>query len=308
MKRNSTIIHYHPSVAKALKTKKPILALESTIISHGVPYPNNVKMALRLQEIALDHGAVPATIAIIKGKLHIGLTPREIEYLAKTKGVLKVSRPDFATCMALDLDGATTVAGTMIAADMANIKVFATGGIGGVHRGAEDSFDISADLTELSQTPVVVVSAGAKAILDLPKTIEYLETQGVPIIGYNTEEFPAFYSRSSGIRLYHKVTSAAQIAKIYKTHLKLGFNSGILVANPIPAKYEIPSSEIGKIINIAVKESKKHLVAKKDLTPFLLSKILELTKGRSLASNLKLVENNVMIGAQIAVQIAKEKV
>lgn len=297
------IINYSPAVSKAIKSKKPILALESTIISHGVPYPNNVKMALKLQEISLDHGVVPATIAIIKGKLHVGLTNSEIEYLAKTKGVLKVSRPDFATCMALGLDGATTVAGTMIAAHLAKIKIFATGGIGGVHRGAEESFDISADLTELAKTPVIVVSAGAKAILDLPKTIEYLETQGVPILGYNTDEFPAFYSRSSGIKLYHKITSTSEIAKIYETHLKLGFSTGILVANPIPKKYEIPSAEIEKIIKIAIKESKRNSVAKKDLTPFLLSKILELTKGKSLDSNLRLVENNVLIGAQIAKEL-----
>ncbi|MBF0359805.1 MAG: pseudouridine-5'-phosphate glycosidase [Oligoflexia bacterium] len=295
-----SIIHLNPAVAKAIRAKKPVLALESTIISHGMPYPNNLKMALRLQEIALDNGVQPATVAIIRGKLQIGLSNDEIDYLAKTKGVLKVSRPDFATCMALGLDGATTVAGTMIAANLAKLKVFATGAIGGVHRGAEDNFDISADLTELSRTPVIVVSAGAKAILDLPKTIEYLETLGVPILGFNTDQFPAFYSRKSGIPLYHKVTSAKEVAHIYKMHIKLGFNSGMLVANPIPSEHEIPSSEIEGIIKEAVKESIKSSIAKKDLTPFLLSKIVKLTDGKSLTANIKLVENNVIVGAKIA--------
>ncbi|KLO24376.1 pseudouridine-5'-phosphate glycosidase [Marinitoga sp. 1155] len=288
-------------VRKALKEQKPIVALESTIISHGMPYPQNVETALNVERIVRENGAVPATIAIINGKLKAGLIDDEIEYLGK-KGqeVMKVSRRDIPYVVAKKMDGATTVAGTMIIASMTGIKVFATGGIGGVHRNAQDTFDISADLQELANTDVAVVCAGAKSILDLGLTLEYLETFGVPVIGYKTEELPAFYTRKSGYKVNFKLDTPEEIAEFLKVKWELDLKGGAVIANPIPEKYQMDYEIITKAIDNAIKEAEKLGIKGKETTPFLLSKVKEITGGKSLESNIQLVYNNAKLAAQIA--------
>ncbi len=288
-------------VKGAISSNKPVVALESTIISHGMPYPQNVETALKVEEIIRDNGAVPATIGILSGKLKAGLTKEEIDYLGK-KGlsVAKVSRRDMPVIVSGGLDGATTVASTMIIAAMAGIKIFATGGIGGVHRGAEKSFDVSADLLELANTSVTVVCAGAKSILDLGLTLEYLETNGVPVIGYGTEELPAFYTRKSGFKLEYRMDSPSEIAKAIKAKFDLGLNGGIVIANPIPEEFQMDFDVINKAIVSAVKEAEIKGVKGKEITPFLLSRIKDVTGGKSLESNIELVYNNAKLAAQIA--------
>lgn len=288
-------------VQKALNEGKPVVALESTIISHGMPYPQNVETALRVEQTIRENGAVPATIAIIGGKLKAGCTPEEIEYLGK-KGheVTKASRRDLPVLIARGEDGATTVTTTMIIAAMAGIKVFATGGIGGVHRGAETTMDISADLEELAQTPVLVVCAGAKSILDLGLTLEYLETKGVPVIGYRTEELPAFYTPHSGFKVDYRLDSPEEIAAAFRAKLDMGLKGGMLVTNPIPDEYAMPADIINKAIDEAIVESVKLGIHGKETTPFLLAKVKDLTGGDSLASNIQLVLNNARLAAKTA--------
>lgn len=293
-------------VQDALETGKPIVALESTIISHGMPYPQNVEMAKTVEKIIRDNGAVPATIAIMDGQYKIGLEEADLERLASEKPVAKVSRRDLAEVFAKKTLGATTVATTMIGAHLAGIKVFVTGGIGGVHRGVEETMDISADLEELGQTPVTVVCAGAKAILDLPRTLEYLETKGVPVVGYQTDYLPAFYTHTSEYKLNSRVEEAAEVADMIYYSEALGLKAGILVTNPIPVEHEIPHEQIEGIIQQAVQEADEKGIGGKDSTPFLLGKIVELTGGASLEANIQLVYNNAKLGAQIAVEYAKK--
>lgn len=295
----------NPEVKEALANGKAIVALESTIISHGMPYPKNVETALAVEQIVRKHGAIPATIAIIKGKLRVGLTPKEIEYLGSSHDVIKTSRRDLPFIIAKGLDGATTVASTMIIANLVGIKVFATGGIGGVHRGAQATFDISADLQELAKTNVAVVCSGAKAILDIGLTLEYLETQGVPVVGFGTEELPAFYTSKSGFAVDYKVDSAREIAEALKAKWDLKLDGGIVIANPIPSEYEMDPVVIEEAITTAVKEAEENGVKGKESTPFLLDKVKELTGGASLDSNIQLVFNNAKVGAQIAVELSK---
>ncbi len=284
----------------------PVVALESTIISHGMPYPQNVETALRVEQTIRDNGAVPATIAIIGGKLKAGCTPDEIEYLGKKgQAVTKVSRRDLPAIIANGEDGATTVTTTMIIAAMAGIKVFATGGIGGVHRGAETTMDISADLEELAMTPVMVICAGAKSILDLGLTLEYLETKGVPVIGYGTDELPAFYTRHSGFKVDYRVDSPEKLAKLFGIKQLLGLQGGILVTNPIPEEYSMPAEVINKAIDEAVAEANRLGIHGKETTPFLLAKIKDLTGGDSLASNIQLVLNNARLAAHTAAALSQ---
>ena len=290
-----------PEVARALQEGKPVVALESTIISHGMPYPQNVETALAVEQVVRDNGAVPATIAMIGGRLKAGLSPEEIEYLGKAgQKVIKASRRDLAVLVAKSADGATTVATTMMIAAMAGISVFATGGIGGVHRGAEVTMDISADLEELAMTPVMVVCAGAKSILDLGLTLEYLETKGVPVIGYGTEELPAFYTRESGFGVDYRLDTPKEIADAYRVKRELGLAGGMLVTNPIPEEYAMPKAVIDEAIEKAVAEAEALGIRGKATTPFLLAKIKDLTGGDSLASNIELVKNNAALAAQIA--------
>lgn len=295
----------NPEVAKALEEGRPVVALESTIISHGMPYPRNVETALNVEKIIRDNGAIPATIAILKGKLKVGLTPEEIDYLGKTPGVIKTSRRDIPFIVSKGVDGATTVASTMIIAALAGIKVFATGGIGGVHRGAQQTFDISADLEELSQTDVAVVCAGAKSILDIGLTLEYLETNGVPVIGFGTNELPAFYTTKSGFGVDYRVDTAEELAKALKAKWDLGLQGGAVVANPIPEQYAMDFDTITNAIESALKELDEKGIKGKESTPFLLAKVKELTGGSSLESNIQLVYNNAKVGAQLAVELAK---
>ena len=295
-----------PEVAEALAAGKPVVALESTIISHGMPYPQNVETALQVEQIIRDNGAVPATIAVIGGRLKAGLTADEIEYFGKKgQAITKASRRDLAVLCARGMDGATTVTTTMIIAHMAGIKVFATGGIGGVHRGAETTMDISADLEELGQTPVMVVCAGAKSILDLGLTLEYLETKGVPVIGFGTEELPAFYTRQSGFGVDYRVDTPEELAKIFKASHEMGLKSGMLVTNPIPEEFAMPKSVIDAAIDQAIAECNANGIHGKETTPFLLARVAELTGGDSLASNIRLVFNNAKIAAQTAVEYCK---
>ncbi|MCI5939371.1 MAG: pseudouridine-5'-phosphate glycosidase [Acholeplasmataceae bacterium] len=288
-------------VKEALKNNKPIVALESTIISHGMPYPKNVETALQCEQIILDNGCIPATIAIINGKLKVGLSHDEIDYLGREgRNVTKVSRRDIPYILALNKNGATTVSATMYIASLANIKIFATGGIGGVHRGAELTMDISCDLEELGKTNVNVVCAGAKAILDLPKTLEYLETKGVLVIGYKTEKLPAFYSSSSEYNVDIRVDDPLTIAKIINVKRAVGLNGGILITNPIPKEFEVPHEVIDKVIDEAIKEMNDLGIHGKESTPFLLAKICELTHGTSLESNIKLVFNNCKLACEIS--------
>ena len=290
-----------PEVAEALAAGKPVVALESTIISHGMPYPQNVETALAVEKIVRENGAVPATIAVIGGRLKAGLTPEEIEYFGK-KGldIAKASRRDLAVLCARGEDGATTVTTTMMIAHMAGIKVFATGGIGGVHRGAETTMDISADLEELAQTPVMVVCAGAKSILDLGLTLEYLETHGVPVIGYETKKLPAFFTRESDFEVDYRMDSPAEIAKAFKVQNEMGLPGGMLVANPIPVEYSMEASVINAAIDQAVKEAEEKGIHGKETTPFLLARVTELTGGNSLDSNIQLVFNNARLAAKTA--------
>ncbi|MCO4325677.1 pseudouridine-5-phosphate glycosidase [Staphylococcus agnetis] len=298
-------IELSQEVENAKSNHQPIVALESTIISHGMPYPQNVQMAKNVEQIIRDHGAVPATIALIDGKIKIGLEDNELELLAKSDNVAKVSRRDLAEVIAQKRIGATTVASTMICAALADIKFFVTGGIGGVHRGSEETMDISADLDELSKTDVTVICAGAKSILDLPKTMEYLETKGVPVIGYQTEELPAFFTRKSGVKLNSTANHVDDIASICKVKHDLQLEGGMVIANPVPEAGQLDKAYIDTIINDAVKEAEQKGIHGKDSTPFLLSKIVEKTDGKSLATNIKLVENNAVVGAQIAVSYSK---
>lgn len=291
---------YSKEVEDALRENKPVVALESTIITHGMPYPDNRDMAFKVEDIIRKEGAIPATIAIIDGRIKVGLSKEEIEVLAKLKDVHKVSRRDFSYVISNKLTGGTTVASTMMICKMTSIKFFVTGGIGGVHRGFNETMDVSADLEELSNTNVCVISAGIKAILDLPRTYEYLETKGVPVIGYQTDELPAFYSRSSGIKLHHKVDSIDEVATLYKTQNNLGFLQGMLIMNPIPIEHELPKPYMDEIIQKALLEAKRKNVTGKDVTPFLLEKIVKLTEGKSLKANLELVFNNAQVGAKIA--------
>ena len=292
----------NPEVRAALEQGKPVVALESTIISHGMPYPQNVETALKVEEIIRENGAVPATIAIIGGRLKAGCTKQEIEYLGKTgAGITKASRRDLPVLVAEGKDGATTVTTTMIIAHMAGIKVFATGGIGGVHRGAETTMDISADLEELAHTPVMVVCAGAKSILDLGLTLEYLETHGVPVIGYGTEELPAFYTRKSGFKVDYRMDSPEELAAAFRASLELGFPSGMLVTNPIPEEYSMDPAVINGAIDQAIAEAAQNDIHGKETTPFLLAKVKELTGGDSLDSNIQLVFNNARLAARTAV-------
>ncbi|KTR02228.1 pseudouridine-5'-phosphate glycosidase [Aureimonas ureilytica] len=299
------MIHLSPSVAEALQFGRAVVALESTIITHGMPWPKNLDMAREVEAIIREEGAEPATIAVIDGKLHVGLTDAQLETLAQTKGALKLSRADLAYAVAAGRTGSTTVAATMIAARLAGIEVFATGGIGGVHKGAETSFDISADLDELSQTRVIVVSAGAKAILDLKKTFEVLETKGVPVIGYGVDELPAFWSRRSGIATPIRMDSADEIAEFQRVRERLDIHGGMLIANPLPEELEIDSATIGGWIDAALADADAKGVTGKATTPFLLQKIFELSEGKSLATNIDLVRSNARLAARVAVGLAK---
>ncbi|MCI2398428.1 pseudouridine-5'-phosphate glycosidase [Aliiroseovarius subalbicans] len=289
-----------PEVAKAQADGTPIVALESTIITHGMPWPQNVETARMVEAVVRDGGAVPATIAVIDGALHIGLTDAQLDVLGQAKGVAKLSRADMAACIATGGTGATTVAATMIAAHLAGIEVFATGGIGGVHRGAETSFDISADLAELAQTAVTVVAAGAKAILDIPKTLEVLETSGVPVITFGQKDFPAFWSRSSGLDSPLSMDNPADIARAHRTRNAMGLPGGQLVANPIPAKAEIPHADLAPVIETALAAAKAQGIAAKQVTPFLLDHIFHATEGASLTANIALVKNNAALAVRIA--------
>ena len=290
-----------PEVKQALDEGRPVVALESTIISHGMPYPKNVQTALLVEQTIRDNGATPATIAVIGGRLKAGLSPEEIEHLGKAgRSVAKASRRDLPALVARGADGATTVTTTMIIAHMAGIKIFATGGIGGVHRGAETSMDISADLEELAQTPVMVVCAGAKSILDLGLTLEYLETKGVPVIGYGTEELPAFYTRKSGFGVDYRVDSPEELAAMFRAQRALDYKGGMLVTNPIPEQYAMPKAVIDAAIEQALRECAEQGVHGKETTPFLLARVVELTGGESLESNIQLVLNNARLAAKTA--------
>ncbi|HQI17065.1 MAG TPA: pseudouridine-5'-phosphate glycosidase [Bacillota bacterium] len=292
-------------VLDGLRYYKPIVALESTIISHGMPYPENIETALSLEKIVRENGAIPATMGIIKGRIKIGLDREEMEFLAKTKDIVKTSRRDIPYVVGMGLSGGTTVAATMIFSQYAGIRVFATGGMGGVHRNAAKSFDISADLTELSNTNVAVVCAGIKAILDIGLSLERLETFGVPVIGYRTDDFPAFYTRSSGFKVPMRADSPQECAKIMKTKWDLKLDGGVIVANPIPKQYEAQKNNIDKAIELALIEADNNGITGKAITPYLLDKVKEITAGESLAANIALVKNNALLAAQIAVEYSK---
>ncbi len=300
----SSYLDVLPEIQSAINNGKAVVALESTIISHGMPYPRNIETARQVEEVVRSQGAIPATIAILKGRLKVGLTPQELEYLGKENSILKVSRRDLPYVVAKKLDGATTVASTMIISQLAGVKVFVTGGIGGVHRGAAETFDISADLTELAQTNVAVVCAGVKSILDIGSTLEYLETQGVPVFGYKTSEFPAFYTRSSGFNVDHKFESTREIAEAIKAKWELKLNGGIVIGNPIPEKYEMAPGKIDQVINQALDEAKQQQIRGKNITPFLLARIVELTGSESLDANIHLVLNNAAVGARLSKDLA----
>ena len=293
-------IDISPEILHAIKKKLPIVALESTIISHGMPYPKNIETAIMVEETVRANDAIPATIAIIKGRIKVGLTRDEIDFLATNDEVQKVSRRDLAVAVAQKTSGSTTVASTMIIASLAKIAVFATGGIGGVHRGAENTLDVSADLEELSKTNVCVVCAGAKAILDIGLTLEYLETKGVPVIGYKTSDLPAFYSTKSGFKVDYRIDSAADIAQILKTKWDLSIDGGVLVTIPIPQEFELTLDIMNKAINEAITQANSENIIGKDITPYLLSKVNELTHGESLEANMKLIKNNAALAAKIA--------
>jgi pseudouridine-5'-phosphate glycosidase len=292
-----------PEIAEALKTGKPVVALESTIISHGMPYPRNVETALNVERIVREKGAVPATIAVLGGRLKVGLKPEEIEDLGQARKVMKASRRDLPFMITKKLDGGTTVASTMIIAAIAGIKVFATGGIGGVHRGASESFDISSDLQELARTNVAVVCAGVKSILDIGLTLEYLETYGVPVVGFQTDEMPAFYTRKSGFRVDYRADSPEEIARALKAKWDIGLDGGMIVANPIPPEHEMDYGAVTKAIEQAIDEAEKAGIKGKDSTPYLLNRVKEITGGVSLESNIQLVYSNAGLAAEIAKQL-----
>ena len=296
---------YSDEVRAARAAGKPIVALESTIISHGMPYPQNVQTAREVEQIIRDGGATPATIALIDGKICVGLSDAQLEQLGNTEGVLKVSRRDLPYVLSQKKLGATTVAATMICAELADIRVFVTGGIGGVHRGAQTSFDISADLQELAHTSVAVVCAGAKSILDLPLTLEYLETHGVPVVSVGQAQFPAFFTRESGLNADFQLDSAAELADFIRTKWQLGLNGGVVVANPVPQADAMPKTEIDAMTEQALREAEAQGVNGKAVTPFLLARIKQLTGGRSLDTNIALVKNNAVLGAELAVELAK---
>ncbi len=299
-------VEINPIIEDALKRKAPIVALESTIISHGMPYPQNVETALKVEEIVRNHGAIPATIAIINGKFKVGLTKEEIEYLGKAgQKIVKASRRDIPYLISKKVDGATTVASTMIAANIAGIKVFATGGIGGVHRGASTSFDVSADLQELANTNVAVVCAGIKSILDLGLTLEYLETHGVPVLGYKTKELPAFYTQKSGFEVDYRLDSATEIAEFLQAKWGMNLKGGVVIANPVPAAHQLDYNIITKTIDKAILEAEINKIKGKESTPFILAKVKELTEGKSLDTNIQLVYNNAKLAAEVAVDFVK---
>jgi pseudouridine-5'-phosphate glycosidase len=298
------LLQLHPEIAEALAARRPVVALESSILAHGMPYPANLETARAVEDMVRRGGAVPATIAVLDGRIRIGLDPAELERIGTAPDALKLSRADLAYAVASGRAGGTTVAATMICAHLAGIGVFATGGIGGVHRGAEASWDVSADLDELARTPVTVVCAGAKAILDLPKTLEVLETRGVPVIGFATDDFPAFWSRSSGLAAPLRLDSAAAVARLAAVRRELGLGGGMLVANPIPPEHEIPLAELETAIAAALIEAARQGVAGKRVTPFLLDRIVAATGGRSLAANGALVRDNARLAAAIAVAVA----
>ena len=300
-----SLLHFSEEVLAARAAGKPVVALESTIISHGMPYPQNVQTAREVEQIIRDGGAVPATIAIIDGKICVGLSDPQLEQLGNTEGVLKVSRRDLPYVLSQKKLGATTVAATMICADLADIRVFVTGGIGGVHRGAQTSFDISADLQELAHTSVAVVCAGAKSILDLPLTLEYLETHGVPVVSVGQAQFPAFFTRESGLNADFQLDGAAELADFIRTKWQLGLNGGVVVANPVPQADAMPKTEIDAMTEQALREAEAQGVNGKAVTPFLLERIKQLTEGRSLDTNIALVKNNAVLGAELAVELAK---
>lgn len=300
----NSLLEIHHEVQEALTNNKPVVALESTIISHGMPYPKNVETALAVEEVVRANGAVPATIAIFNGKCYVGLTNEQLEYFGKAKGVWKVSLRDMPYVISQNLYGATTVAATMRIADMAGIKIFVTGGIGGVHRGAETSMDISADLTEMAQTSVAVVSAGVKSILDIGLTLEYLETKGIPVITYGQDEFPSFYSRKSGFRSPLRLDSIKEIAALLDTKWKLGLTGSVLIANPVPAEQEIATDEMEIHILQALNAAKEKNISGKNVTPFILQYIAEHTKGESLEANIALIKHNAKVGAEVAVEYA----
>jgi pseudouridylate synthase len=293
-----------PEVADALGAGRPVVALESTIISHGMPYPLNVRTAREVEAVVRDHGAIPATIAVLGGAIHVGLDAEQMERLGQAKDVMKLSRADLAFAVSAKRDGATTVAATMMVAHLAGIQVFATGGIGGVHRGVEDTMDVSADLDEFARTPVAVVSAGAKALLDLPRTLEYLETRGVPVVCYQSDEFPAFWSRLSGLSAPLRLDRPEAIASFMKTRHALGVSGGMVVANPVPTENEIPQAVMETFIARAVAEAAEKRINGKAVTPYLLGRMLELTDGQSLTTNIALVKNNARLAAGIAVALA----
>ena len=297
----------NPVVLDALKNNRPVVALESTIISHGMPYPKNVETALRVEQVIRDHGVVPATIGIIDGEPIVGMTPEEIEMFGKNKGIGKASRRDLAVVYAKKLWAATTVSSSMILANQAGIEVFVTGGIGGVHRGAQESMDISADLQELGKTNVTVVCAGAKAILDLPLTLEYLETMGVPVLGYQTQELPAFYTRHSGLNVDYEIKDAKEAAEIIFEKRKNNLQGGILITNPIPQEHAMDDKVINNAIEKALKMAEEQGVRGKEITPFLLKTVVDLTGGESLESNVQLILNNAAVGAEIAKEVCKLK-
>lgn len=305
MNNLSAYLDVNDEVKKAIEDGKPVVALESTIIAHGMPYPKNVETALNVEKIIRDNGAVPATIAILNGRLKAGLTPDEIEYLGKSKNVLKSSRRDIPFIVAKGLDGATTVASTMIVAALAGIKIFATGGIGGVHRKAQETFDISADLDELANTNVAVICAGAKSILDLGLTLEYLETKGVPVVGFKTDELPAFYTRKSGFGVDYRVDSEIEAARALKAKWDLGLKGGMVIANPVPEEFQMDYDVINAAIDKALKEADEKGIKGKETTPFLLAKIKDITGGESLETNIKLVYNNAEVAAKIACELSK---
>lgn len=297
----------HPEAAEALAAGKGVVALESTIIAHGMPYPDNLETAMKVAAVIRERGAVPATVGILGGRIKVGMSPEELEFMAATPDILKVSRRDMPYLVARKLNGATTVAATMIAARMAGIRIFVTGGIGGVHRGASETFDISADLEEMKQTDVVVVCAGAKSVLDIGATLEYLETAGVPVVTVGSGEFPAFYSRESGFPSQCVMEDPAEIARLIRTKYALGLHGGMLIACPVPKEKEIPFRQMESVIKLALDECEKQGVSGKKVTPFLLDKVKDLTGGRSLEANIALVLNNAAVGAEISKELAEEE-
>ena len=301
----NSFLHIHPDVQQALNEKKPVVAFESTIISHGMPYPKNVETALAVEDVVRENGAVPATIAIMDGKCYVGLNKEQIEYFGKAKDVWKVSLRDMPHVISRKLYGATTVAATMRIASLAGIRIFVTGGIGGVHRGAETSMDISADLTEMAQTSVAVVSAGIKSILDIGLTLEYLETKGIPVITYGQDALPGFYSRDSGFRSPLRSDSIDEIGNILHTKWQMGLEGAVLIANPVPATYEVPSAQMEKHIRLALEEAERRSIRGKEVTPFLLQYIATHTNGESLEANIALIKHNAATGAQLAIAYSR---